>query len=77
MWSLLELRGQFINLTCSNGPGHVTNMAAIPADSKHLYFFSVSGTHGPIALELDLWHLVLEKNQDCSNSDLELTLIFL
>ena len=55
------MRGQFMNLTCLNGPGHVTNMATMPADSKHLLIVSFSGTHGPIALELDLWHLVLEK----------------
>ena len=48
---------------CSNGSGHMTDMAATPVDSKNF--------------KLDMWHRYLSHTKTfLSNSDLGLTLTF-
>ena len=58
---------------CSNGPGHMTKMAAMPIYVKNLkkIFF---GTKGSMTLKLGMQHRVLEYYQVCSNDDPGLTL---
>ena len=54
---------------CSNGPGHMTKMAAMPIYSKnHKKIFS--GTKRSMTLKLGIQHRVLEYYQVCSNNDL-------
>ena len=64
-----ELSGAEWKKYRENGPGHMTNMVAVPVDEKKtLKIFS--GTNGPIALNFDMWDRVPEHCQDCSNNDL-------
>ena len=62
---------------CSNGPGHMTKMAAMPIYGKNLkkkkFFF---GTKRPMTLNLGLHHRVLEYYQVCSNDGPGLTLTY-
>ena len=51
---------------CSNGPGHMTKMAAMP----------IYGTKRPMTLKLGIQHCVLEYYQICSNDDPGLTLTY-
>ena len=60
---------------CSNGPGHMTKMAAMPIYGKKLKIF-FSGTKRPMALNLGMHHRVLENYQVCSNDDPGLTLTY-
>ena len=48
---------------CSNGPGHMTQMASMPIYGKH--FKIISGTKRPITLKLDMQHRVFECYQVC------------
>ena len=60
---------------CSNGPGHMTKMAAMPIYDKNLkksFFFS--GTKRLMTLKLGMQHRVLEYYQVGSNDDPGLTL---
>ena len=44
---------------CSNGPGHMTNMMAIPKDTKRWLNIQKSLSLEPkllLALKLDIWH---------------------
>ena len=52
-------------MVCSNVPGHMTKMAAMPI---------FSGTKRPMTLKLGMQHWVLEYYQVCSNDYPELTL---
>ena len=61
---------------CSNGPGHLTTMAAMPIYSKNLKKVFFSGTKRPMTLKLDMLHWVLEYYQVCSNDDPGLTLTY-
>ena len=47
----------------SNGPGHMTSMAAMPIYGKILKKIFFSGTERPIALKLGMQHQVLECHQ--------------
>ena len=61
---------------CSNGPGHMTKMAAMPIYGKNLkknFFFR---TKWPMTLKLDMQHWVHEYYQVCSNYDPALTLTY-
>ena len=60
---------------CSNGPGHMTKMAAMPIYGKNLKTF-FSGTKRPMSLKLGMQHWVLEYYQVCSNDDTGLTLTY-
>ena len=65
------------NESCSNGPAHMTKMAAMPISGKNLKkknFFS--GTKRPMTLNLSMHHRVLEYYQICSNDDPGLTLTY-
>ena len=60
---------------CSNGPGHMTNMAAMPYMVKTIKLFS--GTKRPMTLnEVGMQHRVLEYFQVCSNDDTVSTLTY-
>ena len=56
---------------CSNGPGHMTKMAAMP-----IYKIFFSGTKRPMTLKLVMQHWVLEYYQVYSNDDHGLTLTY-
>ena len=55
------------NEICSNGPGHMIKMAAMPIYDKNLKKNFFSGTRRPMTLNLGMHHLVLEYYQVCSN----------
>ena len=57
---------------CSNVPGHMTKMAAMPIYGKNL---KKSSSPEP-TLKLGMQHWVLEYYQVCSNDDPELTLTY-
>ena len=59
---------------CSNGPGHMTNMAVMPIYGKTLNIFS--GIIRPMTLKLGMHHRVLKCYQVCSNDDPGLTLTY-
>ena len=61
---------------CSNGPGHMTKMAAMAIHGKNLKKIFFSGTKRPMALNLGMHHPVLEYYQVCSNDDPGLTLTY-
>ena len=52
---------------CSNGPGHMTKMAAMPIYGKnHLRCFSL-GSERPMTLKLSIQHWVLQYYEVCSS----------
>ena len=59
---------------CSNGPGHMTKLAAMPIYGKNLKKIFCSGTKRQMTLKLGMQHLVLEYYQVYSNDDPGLTL---
>ena len=61
---------------CSNSPGHMTKMAAMPIYGKNLKEIFLSGTKRLMTLKLSMHHRVLEYYQVCSNDDPGLTLIY-
>ena len=61
---------------CSNGPGHMTKMAAMAIYGKNLKKIFFSGTKRPMTLNLGMHHRVLEYYQVCSNNDPGLTLTY-
>ena len=60
---------------CSNGPGHMTKMAAMPIYVKNIKKI-FSGTKRPMTLKVGMQHRVLKYYQVCSNDDPELTLTY-
>ena len=61
---------------CSNGPGHMTKMAAMAMYGKNLKKTLFSGTNRPMTLNLSIHHQVAEYYQVCSNDDPGLTLTY-
>ena len=61
---------------CSNGPGHMTKMAAMAIYGKNLKKIFFSGTKRPMILNLGMHHRVLEYYQICSNDDPGLTMTY-
>ena len=61
---------------CSNGPGHMTKVAAVPIYGKNLKKIFFSGAKRPMTLKLSMHHWVLEYYQICSYDDLGLTLTY-
>ena len=59
---------------CSNGPGHMTKMAAMPIYGKNIKKIFFARTKRPMTLKLGMHHRVLEYCQCCSNDDPELVL---
>ena len=59
---------------CSNGPGHMTKMAAMPIYGKNLK--NLLQKKRPMNLNLGMQHRVLESYQVCSNDDPGLTLTY-
>ena len=64
------------NESCSNGPGHMTNMAAMPIYGKNLKTKIFSGTKQLMTLKVCMQHRILKYYQVCSNDDLGLTLTY-
>ena len=60
----------------TNGPGHMTRMAAILIYGKNLKRIFFSGIKRPMTLKLGMQHRVLEYYQVCSNDDAGLTLTY-
>ena len=60
---------------CSNGPGHMTNMATMPIYGKNIEKI-FSGTKQPMTLKVGMQHQVLEYYQVYSNDDLGLTVTY-
>ena len=60
----------------SNGPGHMTEMAAMSIYGKNLKKIFLSGTERPMTLKLGMLHWVLEYYELCSNDDPGLTLTY-
>ena len=60
----------------SNGPGHMTKMAAMPIYGKKTLKIFFSGTKRPMTLKLGMQHWVLEYYRVCSNVDIGLTLTY-
>ena len=58
---------------CSNGPGHMTKMAAMAIYAKNLKKIFFSRTKRPMTLNLGMHRRVLEYYQVCSNDDTGLT----
>ena len=61
---------------CSNGPGHMTKMAAVAIYGKNLKKIFFSGTKRPMTLNLGMHHRVLEYYKICSIDDPGLTLTY-
>ena len=64
------------NENCSNGPSHMTKIAAMPVYGKNLKKTFFSGTKRPMTLNFGMHHRVLEYYQVCSNDDPGLTLTY-
>ena len=60
----------------SNGPGHMTKMAAMPIYGNNLTKTFFSGTKRPMTMKLGMQHRVLKYYQTCSNDDPGLTDLF-
>ena len=56
-------------IDCSNGPGHMTNMAAMPIYGKSLKKIFFSETKRLMTLKVGMQHRVLQFYQVCSNDD--------
>ena len=61
---------------CSNGPSHMTKMAAMPIYGKNLKKIFFSGTKRLMTLKLGMQHRVLKYYQVCSNDGPGLTLTY-
>ena len=61
---------------CSNGPGHITKVAAMPIYDKNLKKIFFSGIKRSITLKLVMQHRVLEYHQICSKDDPGMTLTY-
>ena len=62
---------------CSNGPGHMTKMAAMPIYGKNPLKVFFSRTRRGMTLGLGMLHWGCEAYQVCSNDDPKLTLTYL
>ena len=58
---------------CSDVPGNMAKMAAMPIYGKNLKKFFFSEIKRPMTLKLGMQHWMLEYYQICSNDDPELT----
>ena len=65
----MELQWDEGTKVCSNGPGHMTKMAAMPIYGKNLKKSFFFGTKTAMTLKLSMHHRVLEYYQVCSNDD--------
>ena len=61
---------------CSNGPGHMTSVAAIPIFDKKKNKIFFSGTKRPMTLKVCMLHRVIKYYQVCSNDDPGLTVTY-
>ena len=62
---------------CSNGPGHMTKVAAMPIYGKNPLKIFFSRTRRPMTLGLGMLHRGCGAYQVCSNNDPRLTLTYL
>ena len=72
----MELLWERGTKVCSNGPGHVTKMAAMPIYVKKTLKIFFSGTKRPMTFKHGMHHRVLKYYQTCSNDDPGLTLTY-
>ena len=72
----MESPGDGGTKVCSNGPGHLIKMAAMPIYGKKTKRIFFSGTKRLMTLNLGMHHRVLEYYQICSNDDPWLTLTY-
>ena len=63
-------------IVCSNGPGHMTRMAAMPIYGKNLKKIFFSGIKRPMTLKLGMQHRVLKCYQVLSIDDPGLVLTY-
>ena len=61
---------------CSNGPGHMTNMAAMPICGKNLKKVFFSESKKPMTLKVGMQHWVLKCYQICSKDVPWLPLVY-
>ena len=61
---------------CSNGPGHMIKMAAMPIYSKNIKKIFFSGTKRSMTLKLGILHWVLKYYHVYTNNDPGLTLTY-
>ena len=61
---------------CSNSPGHMTKLAAMPIYGQNLKKIFFSGIKRPMTLKLGMQQRVLDYYQVCSNYDPGLTLTY-
>ena len=61
---------------CSNGPGHMTKMAAMTIYGKNLKQIFISGYKRPMTFKLGMRHWLLKYFQVCSNDGPGLTFLF-
>ena len=61
---------------CSNGPGHMTNMAAMSIYGKNPLKIFFSGTKRPMTLKVGMQHWVRVYYQVCASDDPGLTLTY-
>ena len=61
---------------CSNGPGHMTNVADMPIYDKNLKNTFFSGTKQTMTLKPGMQYRVHKYYQDCSNDDPGLTMTY-
>ena len=61
---------------CSNGPGHMTNMSAMPIYGKHFKKIFFSGIKQPMILKVGMQHQVRRYYKVCSNDHPGLTLTY-
>ena len=70
----MESTGNRRTNVCSNYPGHMTKVVAMPKYVETLKICSRAA--GPIALKLGMWHQLTEYYQVSSNDDRRLTLTY-
>ena len=61
---------------CSNGPGYMTKMDAMPIFGKNPLKIFFSGTIRPMVLKLGIQHQGFEPYKICSNDDPGMTLTY-
>ena len=63
-------------MACSNGLGHMTNMADMSIYGKKKIFFSGTKTKNPMTLKCGMQHRVLKDYPVCANDNTGLTLTY-
>ena len=77
-WSQFQVEHLWVGRmeVCSNGPGHLTQMASMPIYGKNPLKIFFSEPHRPITFELGIQHQGLGPYTICSNNDHRLTMAY-